>query len=752
MAFSNAERDRLYSLLPAFIRERDQQSGEGLRALLDVIDLQADVIEEDIRQLQEDAFIETCEPWVVAYIGDLVGTTPLFDESRVKDGDTAVELFRDLAGAEDRRIKALSGRADRSLPGRGLRPFVALRSRADVAKTIYYRRRKGTLPMLEELARDVTGWPAHAVEYFELLGWTQWVRNHLRFHSPRTPDIRSVERMDRLNGAFDEIAHTVDVRPIAQDEGWYNVRSIGFHLWRLNAYALDRTEARDLGGAGDFRYFFSPLGNSAPLFSRARREGDDAGLATELHVPQPVRPARFFAGIADFYGSLPNQSSITVFVDGIEMPAAQVVCRNLSVWSQPSSDRIAIDVVRGRLTLGPALVPANRVEVTFHYGFPADLGGGPYRRRAWLVRPNFAPNVHVIAVGPGGHPTIAAAVAEWQGPTVNGGNAIIRILDNRTYQEAINLDFTLASGTTLAIEAADGVRPHLRLTAPMQLSGDRPDYAVTLSGLLIEGRVVIDGSLHRLRLLHSTLVPGVSIAEADPPLPPPPPEPSISAVAALAIGGVANTELAVEIASSICGAIRVPDHAEGIAALDSIIDGVDIDAIAGLADGEPGAALRSERTTIRGRTLVRQIDLATETIFDGHVEAQRTQTGCVRFSYVPPGSRTPRRYRCQPDLADRKAIEAEEARVGPLTPAQKQAVRDLVHLRVKPEYTAEAYGQPAYLQLSLRGPEEIAKGAGDGSEMGAYCHLKQPQREANLRVRLKEYLPFGLEYGLIYVT
>ena len=197
----------------------------------------------------------------------------------------------------------------------------------------------------------------------------------------------------------------------------------------------------------------------------------------------------------------------------------------------------------------------------------------------------------------------------------------------------------------------------------------------------------------------------------------------------------------------------MPDHAEGITALDSIIDGVGIDAIAG-----PGATtslappLRSERTTIRGRTLVRQIDLATETIFDGHVEAQRTQTGCVRFSYVPPRSRTPRRYRCQPDLADRRAIEAEEARVGPLTPAQKQAVRDLVHLRVKPEYTAEAYGQPAYLQLSLRGPEEIAKGAADGSEMGAYCHLKQPQREANLRMRLKEYLPFGLEYGLIYVT
>ena len=36
--------------------------------------------------------------------------------------------------------------------------------------------------------------------------------------------------------------------------------------------------------------------------------------------------------------------------------------------------------------------------------------------------------------------------------------------------------------------------------------------------------------------------------------------------------------------------------------------------------------------------------------------------------------------------------------------------------------------------------------------MGAYCHLKQPQRAANLRLRLDEYLPFGLEAGIIYVT
>src|SRR3712207_6295902 len=95
---------------------------------------------------------------------------------------------------------------------------VAARRRVDVAKTISYRRRKATLPMLEELARDVTGWHAHAVAFFELLGWTQNL-NHLRFqeapvHDIRDPivfdwvgtvNLRNMDALDRLNEPFDVI-------------------------------------------------------------------------------------------------------------------------------------------------------------------------------------------------------------------------------------------------------------------------------------------------------------------------------------------------------------------------------------------------------------------------------------------------------------------------------------------------------------------------------------------------------------------
>jgi len=36
--------------------------------------------------------------------------------------------------------------------------------------------------------------------------------------------------------------------------------------------------------------------------------------------------------------------------------------------------------------------------------------------------------------------------------------------------------------------------------------------------------------------------------------------------------------------------------------------------------------------------------------------------------------------------------------------------------------------------------------------MGVYHSLFAPQRESDLKIRLQEYLPVGLEFGLIYQT
>jgi hypothetical protein len=126
--------------------------------------------------------------------------------------------------------------------------------------------------------------------------------------------------------------------------------------------------------------------------------------------------------------------------------------------------------------------------------------------------------------------------------------------------------------------------------------------------------------------------------------------------------------------------------------------------------------------------------------------AERRQVGCVRFSHVPQDSHTPRRYRCQPDLA--LTQREKELNVNVLPSAEENAIR----IRVWPEFTRARYGEPAYLQLSATCADEIRQGAEDQSEMGVFCMLKQPQREGNLRIALDEYLRFGLEAGIFFVT
>jgi hypothetical protein len=188
--------------------------------------------------------------------------------------------------------------------------------------------------------------------------------------------------------------------------------------------------------------------------------------------------------------------------------------------------------------------------------------------------------------------------------------------------------------------------------------------------------------------------------------------------------------------------------------LDSIVDGVGTPAIAGpSAPDRPGPAAWLERVTVLGPCALTRLPLASEVVFTAQVLVERRQEGCVRFSFVPRGSRVPRRYRCQPDLEIDARIEAAERQAGaPLDDAGRAAIAEEVGRWLVPGFTSTRYGQPAYAQLHLACPRSLRTGAEDGAEMGAFCHLKQPQREANLHLRLSEYLPFGLEPGLVYVT
>jgi hypothetical protein len=71
---------------------------------------------------------------------------------------------------------------------------------------------------------------------------------------------------------------------------------------------------------------------------------------------------------------------------------------------------------------------------------------------------------------------------------------------------------------------------------------------------------------------------------------------------------------------------------------------------------------------------------------------------------------------------------------------------------VKPLFTSLRYSHAAYGQLTLNCAEEIRRGADDESEMGVFHDLFQPQRAENLRARLDEFTPAGMETGIIYVN
>jgi hypothetical protein len=352
-------------------------------------------------------------------------------------------------------------------------------------------------------------------------------------------------------------------------------------------------------------------------------------------------------------------------------------------------------------------------------------------------------------------PTLTAALAQWavdQRP-----DAVVTILDSRTYQ--LPTSITLRNEGFLVIEAANRERPLLQtvpagweiaVSAPAIPGNPDRNASLTLSGVVVEGFVHIVGDMGQLRLLHSTLVPGRSLDENGEPTGVAPTSPSLT-VEPLSGATPINTQLRVQAAFSITGLLVVPEHADGVWLLDCIADGIGGAVIAGPA-GTPSTRLTVERSTIFGPIRVRGLE-ASDTIFTGLVDTVRTQHGCVRFCYVPPGSQhTPRRYRCQPDLAVVEAIDQAKERDPSLSPAAQAQIRDFIQGWLVPAFTTQRYGKPAYAQLHLGAPCEIRTGAEDGSEMGAFSHLKQPQRESNLRIRLQEYLPFGLEAGIIYVT
>jgi hypothetical protein len=729
---------------------RDADRQYPLQALLRVITEQVNVVEDDTAQLYENWFIETADDWAVPYIADLIGYRPVATAGALGDDATA-------EGHALNRV---------------------LIPRREVANTIRYRRRKGTLALLELLAKDVADWPARAIEFYKLLCWTQNV-NHLRLHRARTVDLRCVGALDLLDGPFDSLAHTVDVRRINshRTNGRYNIPSVGVFLWRLKSYPITHSPAYCAENAGPHCYTFSVLGQDLPLFINPSSETFPTHIAGEMNLPAPIRGVAFDKQPDQFYG--PGKSFI-IWAEGWgdfdsnqPIPLSALAPADLTDWTyQPLENKIAVDPVLGRLAFPPSQLPKKGVRVSYHYGFSVGLGGGEYNRPL-LQQAGAA----IYRVGPREKlQKLQAALDAWSSQAPKPSAAVIEVADSGVYTEQLNI--TLQQDESLQIRAAQGTRPALRL---LDWKTDLPDALLvmmgpgsrfTLDGLLITGRALhVTGAADdhaadartavcgaSVVIRHCTLVPGWGIDCDCNPLSPA--EPSLE---------LYNVRATVRIEHSILGSVQIhEDEVRNdpipVSITDSILDATDLRKE---ALGAPGlavahAVLTFQRCTVFGIVNVHAIELAENSIFTDCLNVARRQIGCMRFSYVPCGCRTPRRYHCQPDLARQTTADRLRQLADQSKPTERPSDAELAAAidaaqareteRLRPQFNSDRYGTPPYCQLADNCAEEIKRGADDESEMGVFHDLFQPQRAANLLARLDEFTPAEMDVGIIYAT
>ena len=762
---SEQPEDRLFNRLPGHHQALDAENGHALRALARLLAAELNVVESDIHQLYDNWFIETCEPWAIPYIGDLVGARPL------------------TPFGED---------------GAGLRAYIA--------NTLAYRQSKGVAAALEQLARDVTGWPAVGVEFFQRLIQTPHV-NHVRPEALGTVSIRDAEAARMTSAPFESGYHTAAAGQPDGLSGRYNIPNFGVFLWRLKSMAYSFVSADDeqpgyIGGVvprvapiGPGFRRFDPLGTDRALFNRPAPDLELAARVGRRNVPEPLDRRLLHRDLNGLRDGAPSAGLwfsqapvVQLRLNGSTVPPNRLHACNLEdrddgaggvTWRRPATaGEVYFDPELGRLSLHED-DEALDVEASFAHGAPFDIGGGPYDRRAsvdaWreMVFPEGEDPPFRIGVSSRvedttddpalGGPVVtslADAIDAWNAQRATSSRGVITIFDNASYADDLTAEaalIRLPSQARLAIVAAGwlveqiegggrrrlpdaltprGRRPHiassLRIIGEPSAEVDEADGGLLiLDGLIVEGGLTVeDGDLSRLELRHATLGAFAS---------------GLNSGISVAAG---NERLSVLADHAVLGEIVMATASGGVCVLDTVLGEARGEAVepatAPLVIDAPESDLEIARSTLFGRIAGRSLE-AENSILTGVVDIARRQAGCMRYCFAPLPGRTPRRYRCAPD----RALSDAKVRLGA---DWTEAERLKILQRVAPQFVSSAYGSDRFAQLSLACVSEIAQGAEGGAAMGASFHLGEPFRRANLARSFEEYLPFGLAAGALFMT
>ncbi len=276
----------LYQALPSMYRAHDEApEGRGeLKQLLEILAVPLAAVRQSIEELHADLFIDTANDWVLPYLAEMVGTVLIFED--------------------------------------------ADRNRRDVRETVGWRRRKGTPPMLQELASLLAEQTVVTHEGWKLVQMTQDL--DLVRPSRVLPELTDPRIAEKASGPLTDTAHLVDVRAIGKRTGKFHPLHVFHWAHPTRLFELDGGTPADLTDPvtdPDLRFAFHPAGEQLAL--RARRVDEADELQTDL-----VPPMHFAADPGSWFG---REGRFSVSICGVEAGIAEPVVSPRVPSTRPAS-------------------------------------------------------------------------------------------------------------------------------------------------------------------------------------------------------------------------------------------------------------------------------------------------------------------------------------------------------------------------------------------------------------------------------
>lgn len=721
--------EKIWERIPGWYRDQDGRAAtiddrggqHQLRALSELFGTQSAILRRSIDRLWDDEFIDRCDDWAVPYIGDLVAT---------------------------RLVSALDPRA----------------RRVDVANTIYYRRRAGTLRLLEELIGDIAGWEGVVVESFRTLARTWHGLDDTDPTPPSngrvttTPAGGTAQLTPRLGGqrtgtGFDELAYTADVRDHRGLNGRHGIEKLAFHHFRLSSVAV--TQIEPTPAIDDRSFTIDPLGRDHPLFARPDRPlsfdrwvrlrpwqvpapiscellnqavfiltpeavaevvGGGFGLsASAIADLEALRPSRYqnATDLRQALASTGSGAELTATPVRLAIEAASLI-EDCGRWGLASTDSARLPSLRVEIDGTTVAVEELVAGDLSDWREPPDgavVVIDPVRGRLRFAQTPTGPvrvDYHRAMVGPlgaGPHRPITAP-SPTEERSGGGGFAAPGSLPGQPSVVVItdSLGYTptdpWAVGEPLTVIAASNHQPVLNLSG-QDLIIDTG--TATDVDLVLDGLWFIGGASLVLRGDFATVE--IRSCTLDPGTRADPDD-GIDLVVEANIG-------ALRVVSSVMGPITIDPAVvvAGIEICDSALEVADRNDPAGSSLHAPRTTIDIARSTVLGTVHCLRL-WSTDSLFLSPLNVVDNQSGCFRFSATPPGSRTPRRY------------ESTE------TPGTAL-------------FTTTRPTQPGYLQLLERVGADIARGAENTSQIGVYSAVGEPISLESLQIKVAEYLPVG---------